>query len=72
MADENPENITRSTFSYHEDTISRRKFDYMITNPPYGDNWKSKKFIKNEAKKIIDLEQECQEHQMVSYYFYNT
>ena len=51
MSDENPENIKGPFSSLSEDGFSNRKFDYMITNPPFGVSWKSEEdFIKNEAK----------------------
>ena len=51
MADENPENIKGPLSSLSEDGHQDRKFDYMITNPPFGVSWKSEvDFIKNEMK----------------------
>ena len=51
MADENPENIKGPYSSLSEDGHQDRKFDYMITNPPFGVSWKSEEdFVKNEAK----------------------
>ncbi len=51
MADENPENIKGPCSSLSEDGYQDRKFDYMITNPPFGVSWKSdEEFVKNEAK----------------------
>ena len=51
MANENPENIKGPLSSLSEDGHQNRKFDYMITNPPFGVSWKSEEeFIKNEAK----------------------
>ena len=51
MSDENPENIKGPHSSLSEDKHQDRKFDYMITNPPFGVSWKSEEdFIKNEAK----------------------
>jgi len=51
MSDENPENIKGPFSSLSEDGFSNRKFDYMITNPPFGVSWKSEEdYIKNEAK----------------------
>ena len=51
MADENPENIKGPCSSLSEDGHQDRKFDYMITNPPFGVSWKSdEEFVKNEAK----------------------
>ncbi len=53
MADENPENIKGPLSSLSEDGHQDRKFDYMITNPPFGVSWKSEEdFVKNEAKDI--------------------
>ena len=51
MADENPDNIIGPCSSLSEDGHQDRKFDYMITNPPFGVSWKSEEdFVKNEAK----------------------
>ena len=51
MSDENPENIKGPFSSLSEDGFSDRKFDYMITNPPFGVSWKSEEeYIKNESK----------------------
>ena len=47
---ENPENIRQGS-SLSEDKFQGDKFDYMITNPPYGVSWKSEKeFVKEEGK----------------------
>ena len=36
--------------SISDDQFSGERFDYMITNPPYGDSWKSdKEFVDNES-----------------------
>ena len=51
MSDENPENIQGPISSLSEDQFRDRKFDYMITNPPFGVSWKSDEdFVKQEAK----------------------
>ncbi len=51
MSDENPENIKGPCSSLSEDQYPDRKFDYMITNPPFGVSWKSEEdFIKEESK----------------------
>ncbi len=51
MSDENPENIQGPLSSLSEDQFPQRKFDYMITNPPFGVSWKSDEdFVKQEAK----------------------
>ena len=53
MADENPENIQGPCSSLSEDGHQDRKFDYMITNPPFGVSWKADEdFVKNEAKDV--------------------
>jgi len=45
----NPENIRQGS-SLSEDKFQGEKFDYMLTNPPYGVSWKSEKsFIENES-----------------------
>ena len=51
MENENPENIKGPFSSLSEDSYHDRKFDYMITNPPFGVSWKSEEeFIKQESK----------------------
>lgn len=51
MSDENPENIKGPSSSLSNDQYADRKFDYMITNPPFGVSWKSEEnFINQEAK----------------------
>jgi len=51
MMDENPENIQGPSSSISDDRHQGRKFDYMITNPPFGVSWKSEEdFVTEEAK----------------------
>ena len=51
MSGQNPENIQGPSSSLSDDKYEQRKFDYMITNPPFGVSWKSEEdFIKNESK----------------------
>lgn len=51
MMDENPENIHGPCSSISDDRLQGRKFDYMITNPPFGVSWKSEEeFVKEEKK----------------------
>ena len=51
MMDENPENIHGPCSSISDDRLQGRKFDYMITNPPFGVSWKSEEeFVTEEAK----------------------
>ena len=52
MMDENPENIRGPLSSISEDQFQGRKFDYMITNPPFGVSWKSEKEFVDEEQKI--------------------
>jgi type I restriction enzyme M protein len=49
ISGENPDNIKLgSSLSY--DGFQGEKFDYMITNPPFGVSWKSEEeFVKNES-----------------------
>ena len=49
ISGENPDNIKLgSSLSY--DGFQGEKFDYMITNPPFGVSWKSEEeYIKNES-----------------------
>lgn len=45
---QNPENIIFGN-SFTEDGFQNKKFDYMLSNPPFGVDWKqSQKFIKDE------------------------
>lgn len=38
--------------SFNEDGLKAQKFDYMLSNPPFGVEWKKvEKFIKDEAEK---------------------
>jgi len=47
---ENPENI-RIGSSLSEDKFQGEKYDYMITNPPFGVSWKSEKdFVETESE----------------------
>ena len=51
MTNENPENIIGPKSSISKDQFSSSKFDYMITNPPYGVSWQSEKaFVLKESK----------------------
>jgi type I restriction enzyme M protein len=51
MSGENPENIHGPCSSLSDDRLQGKKFDYMITNPPFGVSWKSEEeFITEEAK----------------------
>ena len=51
MMDENPETFRGPLSSISEDQFQGRKFDYMITNPPFGVSWKSEKeFVDEETK----------------------
>jgi len=51
MMDENPENIHGPCSSISDDRLQGRKFDYMITNPPFGVSWKSEEeFVTEEAR----------------------
>jgi type I restriction enzyme M protein len=46
----NPENIRQGS-SLSEDRFQGDKFDYMLTNPPYGVSWKSEKdFVLTESE----------------------
>lgn len=48
ITDEDPDNIKLGS-SLSMDQFEGRKFDYMITNPPFGVSWKGEKeFIENE------------------------
>ena len=50
MMNENPENIHGPTTSISDDRLEGEKFDYMITNPPFGVSWKSEKeFVDAES-----------------------
>lgn len=48
---EDPNNIRGPLSSLSEDQFQGERFDYMITNPPFGVSWKSEKeFIENEKQ----------------------
>jgi len=50
ITDEDPDNI-RLGSSLSEDSFQGKRFDYMITNPPFGVSWKSEKeFVENEKQ----------------------
>lgn len=51
MLGEDPENIHGPCSSLSDDRLPDRKFDYMITNPPFGVSWKSEKDFVLEEKK---------------------
>lgn len=47
---ENPNNIKGAKSSLSDDKFTGKRFDYMITNPPFGVSWQSEKeFIENES-----------------------
>lgn len=51
MMNENPENIQGPASSISNDRYQGKKFEYMITNPPFGVSWKSEKeFVDEESK----------------------
>jgi type I restriction enzyme M protein len=50
MLGENPNNIKGPGSSLSVDHFQGKKFDYQITNPPFGVSWKSdEEFVKNES-----------------------
>jgi len=50
ISGENPDNIKQGS-SLSEDGFIGEKFDYMITNPPFGVSWKSEEdFVTNESQ----------------------
>lgn len=50
ISGEDPENIRQGN-SLSEDHFSGDRFDYMITNPPYGVSWSSdREFVDNESE----------------------
>lgn len=51
MMNENPDNIHGPCSCISDDRLQGRKFDYMITNPPFGVSWKSEKSFVEEEKK---------------------
>lgn len=51
MSDENPENIKGPMTTLSQDQYQDRKFDFMLSNPPFGQSWKKEEdFIKDESK----------------------
>jgi type I restriction enzyme M protein len=50
ISGEDPDNVKLGS-SLSEDQFEGKKFDYMITNPPFGVSWKSEKeFVDEESK----------------------
>ena len=50
---ENPENIRQGS-SLSEDRFQGDRFDYMVTNPPFGVSWKSEKdFVETESENSL-------------------
>ena len=72
---QNANHITHGN-TLSDDKFKDMKFNYMITNPPYGVEWKnaekscSKKSLKSKEQ-VVDLEQVFQEYQTDSYYLLN-
>jgi type I restriction enzyme M protein len=51
ITDEDPNNIRGPLSSLSEDQFQSERFDYMITNPPFGVSWKSEQeFIESEKE----------------------
>jgi len=51
ITSEDPDNIRGPLSSLSEDQFQGDRFDYMITNPPFGVSWKSEKeFVENEKQ----------------------
>lgn len=51
MMGDDPENIRGPASSISDDQFQGQKFDYMLSNPPYGVSWKSEKdFVESESK----------------------
>jgi len=51
ITEEDPDNIRGPMSSLSEDQFQGDRFDYMITNPPFGVSWKSEKeFIESEKE----------------------
>ena len=49
---QNPDNIGYDD-SFSKDSFKSEKFDYMLTNPPFGVDWKyAERYIKNEHEKL--------------------
>jgi len=52
ITDDDPDNISLGS-SLSEDDFQGKKFDYMITNPPFGVSWKSEKeFVETEQQNL--------------------
>ena len=51
MMNDNPDNIHGPCSSISDDRFQGRRFDYMITNPPFGVSWKSERSFVEEEKK---------------------
>jgi type I restriction enzyme M protein len=52
MKGDNSNNIKGPTSTLSNDELPEDKFDYMISNPPYGRRWESDKEIVIKEKKI--------------------
>jgi len=50
ISGEDPDNIRGPVSSLSDDQFQGKKFDYMITNPPFGVSWKSEKEFIDEEK----------------------
>jgi type I restriction enzyme M protein len=54
ISGEDPNNIRGPVSSLSEDQFQGERFDYMITNPPFGVSWKSEKeFIDEESSNTL-------------------
>lgn len=73
MSDENPDNIKGPMTTLSLDQYQGRKFDYLLSNPPFGQNWKKSLILLKTKQKVCqeDLTQDCQELMMEHYYFFN-
>ena len=72
ITDEEPDNIKLgSTLTNDQHSENSRKFDYMITNPPFGVSWKSEQNkLKTNLKNMgVDFQLVLQECRMGSLFF---
>ena len=52
MKGEEAENIKGPSSTLSDDQLSQNKFDYMISNPPYGRDWEQDKDIVNDEAEL--------------------
>ena len=75
MKGEEDDNIKGPKSTLSDDQFKNEKFDFMISNPPYGRKWEQdEEAVKKEAEKGLKggLEQDFLESMTDNYYSYST